>query len=83
MRYKILLKKIKIDFSTILKGRIKIGIGCDLCSSYIETGTYISENSIVRNTKVGKFCAIADNVRTVMGTHIAKEFGSIHPAFFN
>ncbi|EPR74769.1 acetyltransferase [Winogradskyella psychrotolerans RS-3] len=73
----------KIDFFTKLEKNIKIGKGCDVSSSIIGTGTYISENSSIRNTKVGRFCAIADNVRTGMGSHPTKEFVSIHPAFFS
>ena len=35
------------------------------------------------HTKVGRFCAIADNVRTGVGSHPTNTFVSIHPSFFS
>lgn len=76
-------KKVKIDFYTILETNISIGDNCNIQSSHIGTGTYISENSCIQHTKIGRFCAIADNVRSGMGTHPVEKNISIHPAFFS
>lgn len=44
--------------------------------------TYISSSSKLRNTKVGRFCSIADNVRTGFGTHPTHTFVSTFPSFY-
>ena len=45
-------------------------------------GSYIGENCLIRG-KVGKFCSIANNVRTVIGVHPTEKFVSTHPSFFS
>lgn len=45
-------------------------------------GSYIGANSCI-NAKIGRYCCIAKNVRTIIGTHPTKDFVSIHPAFFS
>lgn len=52
-------------------------------SSFLGFGSYIANNSIIKNAKIGKFCAIGDNVRTGLGLHPSNTFVSIHPAFFS
>jgi len=54
-----------------------------LINSFLGRGSYIANNSIIRNTKIGRFCAIGDYVRTGLGKHPTKDFVSIHPAFFS
>ena len=44
-------------------------------------GSYIGSSSCI-NAKIGRYCCIAQNVRTVVGTHPTRNFVSIHPAFF-
>ena len=97
VKYKLLLKRHKlkkingvilknnvvIDIFTSLEQHISIGNNCNVASSNIGIGTYISDYSILRHTKVGRFCAIADNVRTGQGSHPTNTYVSIHPAFFS
>lgn len=45
--------------------------------------TYIGEKSIFLNTKIGKFCSIAGNVKCGLGTHPSKKFVSTHPVFYS
>lgn len=45
-------------------------------------GSYIGSSSCI-NAKIGRYCCIAQNVRTVVGTHPTRNFVSIHPAFFS
>jgi len=47
------------------------------------TGTYIANNTMLKMTKIGRFCAIGENVRTCLGMHPTKDFISIHPSFFS
>lgn len=50
---------------------------------FIGRGTYIGSHTKVGNTRIGRFCTIADNVRISLGRHPSDTFVSIHPAFFS
>ena len=52
-------------------------------NSFVGRGTYIGSNSKIGNTKIGRYCTIADNVRISLGRHPSDTFVSIHPAFFS
>ena len=52
-------------------------------NSFIGLGSYIGNHSIIVNTRIGRYCTIADNVRTSLGRHPSDTFVSIHPAFFS
>lgn len=58
-----------ISSNSLLKGHNTLFqevtcIGCEL-GEY----TYVQKNSFLLNTKIGKFCSIADHVRTGFGNH--------------
>ena len=72
-----------INKKSYFEGYNKIGNNTQFTNSSIGLGTYIANNSIIKFTKIGRFCAIGDNVRTFLGRHPSKEFVSIHPAFFS
>ena len=44
--------------------------------------SYVSEHSFVKNTAIGRYTCVADNVLTVAGTH-PLTYVSIHPAFYS
>lgn len=46
-------------------------------------GTYISEQDVLENMAIGKFCAIGPYVHVINGKHPTKHFVSIHPAFYS
>lgn len=73
----------KIDLFTEIEDHVSVGDFCNICSSFIGRGTYITENSVLRHTRIGRFCSIADHVMSGMGTHPVRGFVSSHPAFFN
>lgn len=50
-------------------------------SSVIGFGTYITNNTTIIRTKIGKYCSIADNVKTGFGGHPTM-FVSTYPAFY-
>ena len=52
-------------------------------NSRLGLGSYIANNSQINYTKIGKFCAIGENVRTYVGLHPTSNFLSIHPSFFS
>lgn len=74
---------IKLDLYTSIDSDVTIGNNCNVQSSKIMYGTYICDHWTIRHSKVGKFCAIADNVKAGLGTHPTNIFVSIHPAFFS
>ncbi|MFA4995831.1 MAG: CatB-related O-acetyltransferase [Patescibacteria group bacterium] len=53
--------------------------------SKVELGdfTYVSSNTNMANTKVGKFCSIAQNVQCGLGMHPASVYVSTHPIFYS
>lgn len=84
MKYGLKINRtVKVDLNTKLEKKIKVGNYANICNSFIGLGTYIGESSFLANAKVGRFCSIANNVRTNMGKHPVKKFVSTHPAFFS
>jgi len=75
--------KSKICLSSIAEGRNVLFNNVQIYKSYIGYGTYISHNSIIKKTKIGKFCSIGDNTRTMLGLHPSRDFVSTHPTFFS
>lgn len=45
--------------------------------------TYVSDNSVILESDIGKFCSIGPNVRIAPGQHPTKIFVSSHPALFS
>lgn len=74
---------VKIDLFTGVETHIRVSDFCDISSSSIGRGSYLAEHAMVRHTRVGRFCSIADNVRTGNGSHPTRSFVSTHPAFFS
>ena len=76
-------KYVIISQKTQFEGYNSINNHSELTGSVLGRGSYIANNSVLRNTKVGRFCAIGDHVRTGLGKHPTKDFVSIHHAFFS
>ena len=74
---------VKFNPKTTFEGGNTIYENCNVSSSEIGYGTYISENSILKSCKIGRFCSIAPNVKIMIGNHPTDEFVSTHPAFFS
>ena len=79
----ILLKGSKVNAGSFFEGYNYLGLNTHFLYSYLGLASYIANNSIIKKTKVGKFCAIGDNVRTSLGIHPTSDFVSIHPSFFS
>jgi acetyltransferase-like isoleucine patch superfamily enzyme len=78
-----LARGVTVDLFTMVAPYVTVGSHCNIASSSIGQGTYLAEFSTVRHTRVGRFCSIADNVRTGNGSHPTRTFVSTHPAFFS
>lgn len=82
-------KNVKIESNVLLsikdtfEGNNAIAADCELYRVNIGYGTYISENAVVKFTRIGRFCSIGRNLQTGLGTHPSKTFVSTHPAFFS
>ena len=76
-------KRVLFNSASNFEGYNVLMKGCTFISSNIGIGSYIASKSIIRKTKIGRFCAIGDNVRTGLGLHPSNTFVSIHPAFFS
>jgi len=72
-----------ITRQTIFEGKNKINHKCNIANSTIGKGTYIGANSDLANTLIGKYCAIAQNVKVISATHPTSKFVSTHPSFFS
>lgn len=46
-------------------------------------GSYISENTVLKNIEIGKYTCIGPNVSNFYGKHPSHTFVSIHPAFYS
>lgn len=62
---------------------VKIGENCYLYNTVIGDFTYLSKNVSVMNTRIGKYCSIAQGVCISLGMHPSSGFVSTHPAFFS
>lgn len=68
-------------FNTIFGGNNVIGEDTEF-NGEIGYGSYIGKKSVI-DAKIGKYCSIADHVRTVSGNHPTKQYVSTHPSFFS
>jgi len=73
----------KINKRTEFEGHNFIGRSIGLYDSFIGFGTYISNECEFTKTKIGRFCSIARNVKTIHGAHPTSHFVSTHPAFYS
>ncbi|MGL5901350.1 MAG: CatB-related O-acetyltransferase, partial [Cetobacterium sp.] len=83
--YKIKLKKQKVflEKDVIFKkaefeGANRVGKGTSIRKSKIGLATYIGENCLLNNVKIGRFCSIGNNIRVVIGNH-PLSYLSTHP----
>ena len=60
-------------------------IGEDVYMENVDLGkfSYVSSNSTILETKIGKFCSIGPNVRIAPGKHPTHTIVSTHPALFS
>jgi acetyltransferase-like isoleucine patch superfamily enzyme len=68
---------------SVFEGKNAIFENTEISCSHIGFGSYVANESKIRNAKIGKFCSIGDGVRTCLGLHPSRDFVSTHPAFFS
>ena len=72
---------VRVGRNTIFEGQNVIN-GGSVFSGCMGWGSYIGYNSTISG-KVGRFCSIAGDVKTVTGSHPSTGFVSTHPMFFS
>ncbi|ASK30365.1 acetyltransferase [Chryseobacterium sp. T16E-39] len=70
-------------FSTTFGKYNWIGNNVIIINSSIDDFSYISDGSVISETKMGKFCSIGPNVRIAPGKHPTHTFVSTHPAIYS
>lgn len=79
--------KVKFSISSILtntyfEGKNAVHDNTKITSCFVGYGSYISNNTHLNNTQIGRFCSIADNISTCLGNHPTSKFVTTHPAFY-
>lgn len=81
-------RKIKVSFkagiygSNCLEGENFICARTVLQDVFLGRGSYIGENSIFRQCRIGRYCCISNYVHVIDGQHPTHTFVSSHPAFY-
>lgn len=75
--------KIAIDSHDRFEGGNRLTDGVRFLNSSIGYGSYIGEHSFIKNTQIGRYSCIANEVSTMAGNHPTEVFASIHPAFYS
>jgi acetyltransferase-like isoleucine patch superfamily enzyme len=78
-----LAKGVTLNVHNEFEGHNFIGANTEIATCKIGLGSYVSENSVIRKTIIGRFCSLGSNIRTGLGMHPTKDFVSTHPAFFS
>lgn len=79
---KVVFGKNAISIRSDFEGRNALFANTKVINCKIGLCSYISTDSSLRSTKVGRFCSIADHVRTAFGTHPTNTFVSTFPSFY-
>lgn len=74
---------VKLDGRTIFEGQNLVSSGCVITNSCVGYASYVARNTILDQTKIGKFSTIGPDVEVVRGQHPTRKFVSIHPAFYS
>ncbi len=72
----------KIGKGVKLEGKNFVGQRTTLDNVKVGVGTYIGDNNLLINCKIGKFCSLARYIQIIDGRHPSSIFVSTHPSFF-
>lgn len=75
---KVFLEKEVVFKKAEFEGSNRIGKRTNIRKAKIGFGTYIGENCLLNNVKIGRFCSIGNNIRIVLGNH-PLNYVSTHP----
>ena len=75
-------KSTTIDSKSRFEGMNKLSNGSFFLNSSMGYASYVSDHSFIKNTVIGRYTCIANEVMTVVGNHPVS-FASVHPAFYS
>lgn len=85
--YTIKFSKSKFHFISIFKKsnfgtNVIVSSNCEIVNTTLDNFTYVSKNTIILNSCIGKFCSIASGVKINLPNHPIN-FISTHPIFYS
>ena len=80
-RHLVHISQSSVVSNTQFEGKNAIAGGAIVNNCYMGLGSYIAKHSNIINTRIGRFCSIADNVNTIIGNHPI-HFVTTHPSFY-
>lgn len=88
IKYQAKYKNLKVGYMSklinVVFGQYNwLGNNVIMINSSIGDFSYISDGSVITETKMGKFCSIGPNVRIAPGKHPTHTFVSTHPAIYS
>lgn len=75
-------KNTTIDSKSRFEGMNKLSDNSLFLNSSMGYASYVSDHSFIKNTVIGRYTCIANEVMTVAGNHPVS-FASVHPAFYS
>lgn len=82
LRNKVVLKNNATVNQTFFEGNNTVFKNASVNSCKVGLCSYVGEYSQIGNTKIGKFCSIADHVFTCLGNHPTSVFVTTFPSFY-
>lgn len=64
------------------EGNNYVGNLSNIHNSEVGKMSYFNSNCTILYTKIGRYCSIAGNVKTIVGSHPVNSWVSTHPAFY-
>lgn len=71
-----------IDSKAKFEGMNRLSDGSVFLNSSMGYASYASDHSFIKNTVIGRYTCIANEIMTVVGNHLLS-FASVHPAFYS
>ncbi len=75
--------KTELDSADKFEGYNRLADGVTFLNSKIGYASYIGNDSFIKNTVIGRYSCIGNDVMIMAGDHPTKRFASIHPAFYS
>lgn len=76
-------KNTTIDSAAKFEGGNSLSNYSTFLNSSMGYGSYVAEKTFIKNTRIGRYCCIGNEVMTVAGSHPLNQFASISPVFYS
>ncbi len=75
--------KTELDSTDYFEGYNRLADGVTFLNSRLGYASYIGADCFIKNTVIGRYACIGNDVMTMSGDHPTERFVSIHPAFYS